>query len=621
MLEPEERQILLDALRPPEGYDVSFAIGTTYTLDLLSLLTAPLGFTEYELAGQPGAELGHLDALRLLSVLRRHAEKVVVFCEAGRTAVPKRHTLLFGQLEQSVVEVRPPEGFSFHPKVWLIRFQDASDAEAVRYRLICLTRNLTFDRSWDTVLVLDGDLANRRTGFSVNRPVADFINALPGMAVRELSERASGYLETAADEVRRVAWEIPEPFEAITFWPLGIPGHQRRWPFTSIDRALVISPFLSEGFLHELSDEATSTLLVSRTDCLEKLGRPLLKKFAKVSQFSPEIVAESNSDEESAVAETMGSAGLHAKLFVLERGWDASLYTGSANATHAAFNGNVEFMVELAGKKSRVGIDALLAAERGQVRLCDLFVDFQPGATPLVEDPIEEERLARLDAARRALATREWTADAVELSDKRFRVTLRAGEGEPLPEGIVVLCRSALLPEHAAVEISTETLELTFEALSFEALTAFFAFDIRLTDGSAHEPCRFVVNAKLEGAPADRRERLTQCLLENAEQVVRFLLMLLTNHGGEIGTEGGESGDELRHAARGRGGREASTALLEPLLRALDRDPYQIDQVRELLDDLAKTEEGRAKLPAGIEAVWDAVWQVREELRAAEAEA
>ena len=45
MLEPQERRQLLDSLRPPSGYSLDFAVGTTYSLDLLALLTAPLAFT------------------------------------------------------------------------------------------------------------------------------------------------------------------------------------------------------------------------------------------------------------------------------------------------------------------------------------------------------------------------------------------------------------------------------------------------------------------------------------------------------------------------------------------------------------------------------------------------
>lgn len=45
MLEPGERHLLADALRPPEGYQFDCAISTTFTLDLLTLLTMPVAFT------------------------------------------------------------------------------------------------------------------------------------------------------------------------------------------------------------------------------------------------------------------------------------------------------------------------------------------------------------------------------------------------------------------------------------------------------------------------------------------------------------------------------------------------------------------------------------------------
>jgi hypothetical protein len=42
MLDPEGRHLLLDALRPPPGHELDVAVGTTYTLDLYALLTAPV---------------------------------------------------------------------------------------------------------------------------------------------------------------------------------------------------------------------------------------------------------------------------------------------------------------------------------------------------------------------------------------------------------------------------------------------------------------------------------------------------------------------------------------------------------------------------------------------------
>ena len=43
---------------------------------------------------------------------------------------------------------------SADPKVWILRY--ASATEGVRYRVLCLSRNLTGTRTWDVSLVLDG---------------------------------------------------------------------------------------------------------------------------------------------------------------------------------------------------------------------------------------------------------------------------------------------------------------------------------------------------------------------------------------------------------------------------------------------------------------------------------
>ena len=44
--------------------------------------------------------------------------------------------------------------------------------------------------------------------------------------------------------------------------------------------------------------------------------------------------------------------GLHAKLFVVDQPYWSHIYTGSANATDAAFDANVEFLVELKGRNT-----------------------------------------------------------------------------------------------------------------------------------------------------------------------------------------------------------------------------------------------------------------------------
>src|SRR3972149_3556154 len=87
MLEPRDRVLLFEALRPPEGFRFDQGFGTTYTLDLLALLTAPLSFTWFE-QGDDDQRSG-VNSLEILESLRRHADRLTIFCHAGRIALPK----------------------------------------------------------------------------------------------------------------------------------------------------------------------------------------------------------------------------------------------------------------------------------------------------------------------------------------------------------------------------------------------------------------------------------------------------------------------------------------------------------------------------------------------------
>src|SRR4051812_35691952 len=158
MLDPQDRTVLLDALSPPNGYAFDEGIGTTYSLDLISLLSVPLAFTRFEWDDEKGQLTS--DPVLLMEALRRHIKRLTVFCQAGQTKIPKPANPLCGYLEESVVEVTTgrPEGI-FHPKLWALRYRNET-SEEVLYRVLCLSRNLTNDRSWDLSLVLDGPLVD-----------------------------------------------------------------------------------------------------------------------------------------------------------------------------------------------------------------------------------------------------------------------------------------------------------------------------------------------------------------------------------------------------------------------------------------------------------------------------
>jgi hypothetical protein len=590
-------------------------------LDLLALLTAPLAFTFFDWEddeGRPSA-----NALALLEAVRRHADRIAVFCQAGQIAVPKRIKPLYIYLEDSVFEVRAPsEGAVFHPKVWLIRY--AAPDLPTAYRLLCASRNLTFDRSWDTLLALDGQVVERKKAFAANHPLGDFVSQLPELAVRTVPPALRRKVNQIQKEIRRVRFDLPQDFHGMRFWPLGIEGH-RRWPFQKrMDRLLVVSPFIAENALGRLSDAGDGHVLVSRVEELSQVEPACLENFEHVFAMSPDAIGEDADEEESAdplVASEEGLVprGLHAKLYVADAGWDARIWMGSANATNAAFGGNVEFLVELIGKKSKVGIDALLNQADKRTTFASLLLPFEPPEVPTAADPDQKAADDLVDAARRSLVSMGLTAAvsnggdgelfAVAISRSRKRI-------DPSLREVSITCWPITVRADTgdvAVDVHADPMAV-FPTLSMPGLTSFFAFQITGRSGARTAVRRFVLNIPLSGAPDDRQTRVLQSLLKDRDQVLQFLLLLLSAEGPDdavgllpsVGTGyGALSGRILGF----------DSTLMEALVRALHRGPEQIDAVADLVTDLRKTPETAALLPEGFAAVWEPVWAVREQLR------
>src|ERR1035437_3987366 len=104
MLSPDDRTLLLENLRPPVGYELDIAVGTTFTLDLVALLRIPLAFAFFDWEDEKGEHV--TDRLALFEAIRNTADKMTVFCETGRIAIPRDQMPLFAHLEDCVCEVR-----------------------------------------------------------------------------------------------------------------------------------------------------------------------------------------------------------------------------------------------------------------------------------------------------------------------------------------------------------------------------------------------------------------------------------------------------------------------------------------------------------------------------------
>lgn len=616
MLDPYSRRHVIETLRPPQGYRLDFAVGTTFSLDLVALLTAPLAFTffDWEADGDHGRPT--VDPLALLEALRRHADRIAIFCEAGQITVPSTSQRLFSYLEGSVYETAAPRGGSFHPKVWVLRFTDSGGAP--RYRLICLSRNLTFDRSWDTVLVLDS-IAPVVGQTQDTTPISTFLRELPGMVVRgEVPERVRTQMALIQREFQQVQFELPLGFDQIAFHPIGVTG-AGSWPFNAgYDRLLVVSPFVTAGCLTRLSHIARDSQLVARLEELQSLEPQVLGSFSTISTLSPSAAPEDAVEDAGAEPHSESLVGLHAKLYVADDGDRGRIWTGSANATDAAFARNVEFLVELVGARHRCGVAAVLGESR-EVGLHTLLESFVPATGSEETDAVQETLDQLMDQIRRQIARLPLRAHVLagNTSDRySIEVRLPASTSLALAPQVSATCWPVTIPALAdtAVTVTTEIIA-RFPDLSFEALTSFFAFRATARLQGRTAQIAFVVNIPLIGAPENRRERMLRALLADRAQVLRFLLLLLADDGTELSAlvqavrRPGDANDTLSVDSSLLG-----LPLLEAMIRTLDRDPGKLDHVARLIADLRTTPEGQQLLPPEFEAIWAPIRAARESL-------
>lgn len=608
MLEPDGRAALTEQLRPPSGFQLSRAVATTFTLDLTTALSIPLAFAAHRTRESR-------DPIAILDAVRRAADKIDVFAQAGQVFEPRVASDLFALLEPMIHPASAPRpNMLFHPKVWVLEY---ADGDARSYRMLCASRNLTNDRSWDLVVRLDGTATGERSEQSA--PLAAFVRALPAMAVQPLQADRVARIEELASIVATVEWERPSNVRTLRFHPYGVPGISAQPLHDLFDgiRHAVIAPFLSdEGISRIIPPRSESVTVLARREQLDRLDA---KSLARIDAL---ILDDSANDDEApqeprpngpsssvitAAPQLEPLAGLHAKAYVLDRRSGSHLFVGSANATAAAFGGNVEMLLEFEGPQPKLGVAALLGEESG---LRMLTIPFEPEGN--AETPPDEVADHALEQVLRSLAARRYYA-TVELGERgdqpaeqseaqsNYRITLSVDEATVIPAEFSA--RVTLLTRPANTH-AVPGEPVIFERLALTDITPFVV--IRVSDG--REVTRStVVAAALNGDIPGRRDAVIARQLADRSAFMKLLALLLALEGGGTMLQFDPAG------AFGAGWDEDGSGLFETLVRAIGAQHGALADVQRIVEHVRKADRRRAAdspsvLPDGFDELWKSVW-------------
>ncbi len=596
MLRVNESALLLSALQPPQGMAIDAAIGTTFTLDLTALLTIPVA-ASFDLMQ------GDLEPADLLETVRRYADRTILFCQAGAISVPPRYRAAHTFLEETVVEVRRPVGGIFHPKLWVVRFKRGG---SYVHRVLVMSRNLTFDRSWDIIVRLDED-PDAKAGVA-SEGLLTLLGKLPGMAVRSMTTAQERLFGSVMTTLAGAKLAVPEPFESGRFVAC-LPGTQS-WPFrTRCEAALAVSPFLTGGSVARFfKPGAKRKVIVSRQLALNAQAKVLVMAgLDEVYRLKDALLTAEDdlgalddgpgTSDGATLTDVPALKGLHAKFYVQDHARSATVWLGSANLTDAAFNTNVDMLVQLTGPVHAVGVACVLAKKEHKDNLRWLV---EAHALPGHDgDADPEEGLSPIEHL------------AYGLASCGFRILCSAGAGgwtaelaitgwQPQPT-VAVRARLLSLPKSRTAPV--EDGRAMWMDLAEEDITPFVVVTLS-SQGAIRD---LLVRADIQGDPDGRRKAVIARAIRSREDFMRYLAALLGYDPDGLGGAGGSDGSGSDAWLPGVG----VDRVLEDLLTTASRHPERLASLGQTLDALRRDPRFATIVPADFELLWSAVYAAR----------
>jgi len=569
-LNNKERNTYLNILRPEIGYSVEYILGTTFSLDLDTLLMASLS-----LCLNQGDEisLDQADPIALLEGCRKLSEKSIILYEPGQIHRPKIYNQLYYFIEQSLYSVKASKGGVFHPKIWLVKYKN-EDFD-YKYRFICLSRNMTFDSSWDFSLQLNG--AEEKVQSEEGKELSRFFSEIKP---NNLNVVHQSIYDEAIENIKKVHFEIPNKLE-LSFYPLGLRKSEQPFYPNDFDRQCIVSPFLRKNFKKE--HLALKNILVSCPFEIHKLDEKSKKEFEEILVINDTLFDFKSQELDGNIDYENVGSDLHAKMYFLEKGKKTELYLGSANATDAAFYQNIEFLVCLKGKTEDLGIDQFLNSE-------DEF-SFRKILKTYEERSLTKEELKNVELEEQAFKIKKALFNSelryeYSMSENEYEIQLLFSPCEDwhkLKESLQFSIKLSLLTRH------NEKIELQeiskFSKLTLSELTSLFNFSIEFKI-QGHRSFDFVQKVNGLEFPKIRSDLVIQKSIDTMDKFLRFLYLILNDQELSLSKI-----NELRSENENKGnkGNFLPIPLFEEILKSLSRSKEKLNYIDKVIEGLSNS--------------------------------
>jgi len=530
-------------LQPDFGYNLEFAVGLTYSIDLEALLGVPIS-------------LGLLDEMDtslcdnpfyMLEAIRKSSDKIAIFCNAGGIALPQKIQSVYSLLENSVFEVKLPNKQNFHPKLWFIKYTNIEGEAYIK--LIVLSRNLTFDKSLDLAFELKGVIGKAKR--NKNKPLFDMLSFVASYSNKSKKEKI---LSLANDILNIRSFDINSPFGDYEFLPLGINGYTKEkiGLFDKNRDLLTVSPFLSDDIIEELTKVNGKKTLITRK---ASINQNVLNKFDNVY-----ITKDILTHNEFGIKQD-----IHAKLYFTTEYAGNYLYLGSANASHNAFYNNVEFLIKLKYAPYQMSYTQILndfiPQENSPFEKITAISD--------LEVSLEDKELEN------ALKEAIWAIKGAKVIQNSTSYDVEVYVGSLKTEKVIRI--APLQKAHAFVRLEKTTL---LKSILLKELSEFYILEA--------EGIKVVVKINTKNIPKDRDDAVYKGIISSKNAFLSYIALMLSENYSETAYEIEEYSKILDGNSQFMREVDIAAGIYEKMLKAVIKSPNKLKEIADVIKRLDK---------------------------------
>ena len=568
------------------GYDVDFAIGTTYSINPQALLIIPMSLGLLSSNSESAVQ----SPICLLEGIRRSTDNFVLFCNKGGMHIPLNSQPYLSLMDNCIYEVQNSKNpqSNFHPKIWIIKETNRTNKNDQQIKVVVMSRNLTLDNNLDMVVSLTGKIEKQAINNKKHEPLIDFLTSLISLMGNGTSNNQH-IIKDKKKKIRRVIESIKkvnhfdidtDMFEknGYEFIPILFGqnlNHNIKYPEAwQGTEQMTISPFLDIKTLQELDKNVKNRHILVTTSGY--VSRDIYNQFNKEGH---DIYVMKDGMTHNDIMPT----DLHAKTYLVcnpKSEYGNFLFIGSANATHAAFHANSEFIIRLQYKYGKHLVFDSFRKEFLQMDAKDeeskIFeaVNFPPESE-------ETHEISELETFVRRYITGDFSAQCHTNKNGNYDIIINAKHYDNK-------YRIQIAPMQAAgykVGIENETI---LSNLTLAQLSDFYIISVQDADGLNMDK---VIKIPTEGIPYEERNiAIYKSIVDSKEKFLRYLSFVLTDDMDEYLFDAEQSMKLIVQNSNDKDSEPLSLNIYEQLLKAASSNPQKFIEIEDVIRKIGKEE-------------------------------